>query len=84
MSEVKKRKSGAGRPKSESSKELFENYRLDPSAMINWSELSKCLTGSEQIISRLKFGNESNKKYQKDIKKLMSLINGWEKKIKRN
>jgi len=25
MSEVKKRKSGAGRPKSESSKELFEN-----------------------------------------------------------
>jgi hypothetical protein len=52
--------------------------------MINWSELSKCLTGSEQIISRLKFGNESNKKYQKDIKKLMSLITGWEKKIKRN
>jgi len=52
--------------------------------MTNWRELSKCLTGSEQIISRLKFGNESNKKYQKDIKKLMSLITGWEKKIKRN
>lgn len=47
----------------------------DPKDLINWVELSRYLAGNESSVSR----NRCPKKYQPKVKRLIELIEQWQK-----
>lgn len=71
--EVRKRKAGAGRKKSEASLKALESYQLDPKKMINFSELSRSLSGSSQPVRDGKIAHE----YVNDVARLLNAVIDW-------
>jgi len=62
-----------GRPREKKAEKFLDDYKFHPADVINFSGLSKCLTGSYQPIKK----NKIPQKYSKKVFALLNIIQRW-------